>query len=154
MRCEILNKSSKAIAIKILKANGYKLTKQRQSLIDILAQNETRYLELTELDQLMRCEYPKMSHNTIYRNVKEFAEIGIVEENQNENDGKTEVKLDCNERHTHHHHFICNNCGKVRELQMCPLSFFSDQIPGSEITGHHFELYGICAECKAEQAKG
>ncbi len=39
-------------------------------------------MELTELDQLMRQEYPKMSYNTIYRNIKEFSEIGIVEENQ------------------------------------------------------------------------
>lgn len=143
-----MNKTSKEIAVKILKANNYKLTKQRQSLLNILANHEDRYMELTELDQLMRQEYPKMSYNTIYRNIKEFSEIGIVEENQNENDGKTEVKLDCNERHTHHHHFICNNCGKVRELQMCPLSFFSGQLPGAEITGHHFELYGLCADCK------
>ncbi|MCM6793522.1 Fur family transcriptional regulator [Pediococcus pentosaceus] len=143
-----MNKTSKEIAVKILKANNYKLTKQRQSLLNILANHEDRYMELTELDQLMRQEYPKMSYNTIYRNIKEFSEIGIVEENQNENDGKTEVKLDCNERHTHHHHFICNNCGKVWELQMCPLSFFSEQLPGAEITGHHFELYGLCADCK------
>lgn len=143
-----MNKTSKEIAVKILKANNYKLTKQRRSLLNILANHEDRYMELTELDQLMRQEYPKMSYNTIYRNIKEFSEIGIVEENQNENDGKTEVKLDCNERHTHHHHFICNNCGKVRELQMCPLSFFSEQLPGAEITGHHFELYGLCADCK------
>lgn len=143
-----MNKTSKEIAVKILKANNYKLTKQRQSLLNILANHEDRYMELTELDQLMRQEYPKMSYNTIYRNIKEFSEIGIVEENQNENDGKTEVKLDCNERHTHHHHFICNNCGKVRELQMCPLSFFSEQLPGAEIRGHHFELYGLCADCK------
>ncbi|MCZ3393642.1 transcriptional repressor, partial [Enterococcus faecium] len=100
-----MNKTSKEIAVKILKANNYKLTKQRQSLLNILANHEDRYMELTELDQLMRQEYPKMSYNTIYRNIKEFSEIGIVEENQNENDGKTEVKLDCNERHTHHHHF-------------------------------------------------
>lgn len=143
-----MNKTSKEIAVKILKANNYKLTKQRQSLLNILANHEDRYMGLTELDQLMRQEYPKMSYNTIYRNIKEFSEIGIVEENQNENDGKTEVKLDCNERHTHHHHFICNNCGKVRELQMCPLGFFSEQLPGAEITGHHFELYGLCADCK------
>ncbi len=31
---------------------------------------------------------------------------------------------------------------------MCPLSFFSEQLPGAEITGHHFELYGLCADCK------
>lgn len=148
-----LNKSSREIAVKVLKANGYKLTKQRQSLIDILFEFEDRYIELTKLDQLMREKYPKMSHNTIYRNVKEFATIGIVEESQSEVDGKTEVKLDCNEQHTHHHHFICNNCGKVRELEMCPLDFFEEQLPGAEITGHHFELYGLCAQCKKELSK-
>ncbi|MEE6657964.1 transcriptional repressor [Pediococcus acidilactici] len=146
-----MDKSPIAVAIKILKANGYKITRQRQSLLELLAQSGDRYLELTELDRLMRLEFPKMSHNTIYRNVKEFAALGIVEENQNESDGKTEVKLDCNEHHAHHHHFICNQCGKVQELKMCPLSFFSDQLPGAEITGHHFELYGVCAEC-AENA--
>lgn len=118
-----MDKSPIAIAVKILKANGYKITRQRQSLLELLAQSGDRYLELTELDRLMRLQFPKMSHNTIYRNVKEFAALGIVEENQNENDGKTEVKLDCNEQHAHHHHFICNQCGKVQELKMCPLSF-------------------------------
>lgn len=118
-----MDKSPIAIAVKILKANGYKITRQRQSLLELLAQSGDRYLELTELNRLMRLQFPKMSHNTIYRNVKEFAALGIVEENQNENDGKTEVKLDCNEQHAHHHHFICNQCGKVQELKMCPLSF-------------------------------
>ena len=143
-----MDKSPIAIAVKILKANGYKITRQRQSLLELLAQSGDRYLELTELNRLMRLQFPKMSHNTIYRNVKEFAALGIVEENQNENDGKTEVKLDCNEQHAHHHHFICTVCGKTKELHICPMDFFQEQLPGCLIEGHRFEILGRCEACQ------
>ncbi len=43
-----MDKSPIAIAVKILKANGYKITRQRQSLLELLAQSGDRYLELTE----------------------------------------------------------------------------------------------------------
>ena len=34
-----MDKSPIAIAVKILKANGYKITRQRQSLLELLAQS-------------------------------------------------------------------------------------------------------------------
>ena len=70
-----MDKSPIAIAVKILKANGYKITRQRQSLLELLAQSGDRYLELTELDRLMRLQFPKMSHKTIYRIFNEFAAL-------------------------------------------------------------------------------
>lgn len=135
-------------ALEVLQSNNYKLTKQRHSLLQILAEHEDKYIEITKLDQLMRKQYPKMSHNTIYRNVKEFQDIGLVEEQKIAD--KTEIKFQCDNKHQHHHHFVCNNCGRVQEFEMCPLDFFSDQLPGNQITGHRFELYGICADCVAK----
>ena len=49
--------------------------------------------------------------------------------------------------------FICQNCGKVIELQMCPMDFFTAQLPDCKITGHSFELYGICGTCQAAGVK-
>lgn len=137
-------------ATKIVKQGGFKLTKQRKSLLELLAENYQRYIDLTDLDGKMRELYPNMSYTTVYRNIREFANLGLVEEQQH--DGKTEVKFQCDDLHQHHHHFICNRCGKVQELEMCPLNFFEEQLPGSTITGHQFELYGLCAECTKKAA--
>lgn len=59
----------------------------------------------------------------------------------------SQVKYQCDFDHFHHHHFICTNCGKVRELDECPMEQFARQLPGYRITGHRFEIYGICDEC-------
>ncbi|WP_304248937.1 Fur family transcriptional regulator [Limosilactobacillus gastricus] len=135
-------------AVALIRRSQLRLTKQRQSLIDILASSPERYLEVTYVDQLMRQQYPGVSHNTIYRNLEEFQTAGIVEITQRSH-GKA-VKLSCDqEAHEHHHHFICQECGRVTEIHMKPfdLEFYQAQLPGAEITGHEFELYGRCADC-------
>jgi len=138
-------------ALKILKDEKYKLTKQRKSLVDYLAEHQQRYVDVTKVDEYLRQLYPGMSHNTIYRNLKEFEEIGIVE--MHVKNDQMQVKFQCDYKHMHHHHFVCSNCGLVQEIEMCPIdmTFFDQQLPGAEIDGHRFELYGLCAECKNEQ---
>lgn len=48
----------------------------------------------------------------------------------------------------HHHHFHCNDCGKIFELQGCDVSVKPKLPRGFRATGHEFFLYGTCAECK------
>lgn len=47
----------------------------------------------------------------------------------------------------HHHHFRCNGCGKVFELQGCDLSLKPKLPRGFHVTGHEFFLFGQCADC-------
>ena len=134
------------IALEELKQHGYRVTKQRESMVDYLGRNQHRYTAVTILDRYMRTQFPGVSHDTIYRNVKSFIEMGIVERRME--DDQIVVKLQCDFQHPHHHHFICTNCGKVIELQMCPLNYFEEQVPGAKIQSHNFELYGLCAACQ------
>ncbi|WP_057770081.1 Fur family transcriptional regulator [Lactobacillus selangorensis] len=133
-------------ALALLKKHGYRLTSQRRDLINYLSQFQDHYITVTALDAYMRKRYPGMSHNTIYRNVKEFVEAGILEEQ--EEGEQARVKFQCDFEQPHHHHFICRNCGKVTELKMCPIDFFTDQLPGYEIDGHRIEMYGLCPDCQ------
>ncbi|MFD1430172.1 Fur family transcriptional regulator [Lacticaseibacillus mingshuiensis] len=138
------------IAIARMKDNGLRVTKQRRDMVAYLAKHEESYVKVTSVDQYMRSRYPGLSHDTIYRNVKEFQKLGILESDvENE---QAIIKLQCDFNHPHHHHFICTNCHRVQELQMCPLDYFEDQVPGAKISSHNFELYGICADCAAKMA--
>ncbi|ANZ61392.1 transcriptional repressor [Secundilactobacillus paracollinoides] len=137
-------------AIDVLKKNHLKVTKQRKALLTYLLDNQDHYHDVTLVDDYMRQQFPGMSHNTIYRNIKEFEQAGMVEQ-QVEGD-QARVKYQCDFSHLHHHHFICQRCGKVTELKECPLDVFQEQLPGYQIVGHRIELYGLCAQCRAEMA--
>jgi Fur family ferric uptake transcriptional regulator len=48
---------------------------------------------------------------------------------------------------SHHHHFRCQKCSKVFELQDC-LSDFSKLVPaGFRLESHDIVLYGACRSC-------
>lgn len=137
-----------AQAHKVLKSNGSRWTKQRQQMIEILAEHPDHYIDFTDVDQRLRKDNPGSSHGTVYRNLKEFEGLGIVETRQ---DGdRMQVKICCDANH--HHHFICDVCGRVQEIKMPPIDydFFAKQLPGAKINSHSFELHGICADCQSK----
>ncbi|WP_125588979.1 Fur family transcriptional regulator [Companilactobacillus jidongensis] len=135
-------------AIKILRDNHYKVTKQRMDLIEFLSNYTNKYIQISDVDEYMKSIYPGISNNTVYRNLKEFSDIGLVEYQEK---NKAMIKFQCDFDQMHHHHFICSNCGKVIELKACPLSFFTDQLPGCEVESHAIEIYGLCPECAAKK---
>lgn len=134
-------------ATQVLRDNHFKITKQRKAMLAYLVDTATsQYIEVTSIDQFMRQSFPKMSHNTIYRNIAEFTDLGIVE--RNVQGDQAAVKFQCDFAHEHHHHFICSKCGRVRELSACPISQeVQDQLKDCEVTGHSFAIYGLCEKC-------
>jgi Fur family zinc uptake transcriptional regulator len=134
-----------------LKANHMRWTKQREMMLALVSRDPEHYQDITTVDQALRKAYPGLSHDTIYRNLKAFERLELVELRQH-ND-QMQVKYRCDA--AHHHHFICEVCGRVQEIKMPPLDmqFYEQQLPGAKITGHTFELRGICAECRARQLK-
>ncbi len=48
----------------------------------------------------------------------------------------------------HHHHFHCNDCGKVFELEGCAIDFKTRLPKGFLATEHDFFLSGQCAACR------
>ena len=100
-------------ARKVLKDNGSRWTKQRQQMIEILAEHPDHYIDFTDVDQRLRKDNPGLSHGTVYRNLKDFESLGIVETRQAGE--RMQVKVCCDSNH--HHHFICDVCGRVQEIQ-------------------------------------
>jgi Fur family ferric uptake transcriptional regulator len=51
----------------------------------------------------------------------------------------------------HHHHIVCEDCGRVSHLEMCLPAGLTGRVEGASgfrVTGHHLEFQGLCSECR------
>jgi len=89
-----------------------------------------------------------VSLSTIYRALDTLTSRDIIT--------KTHLLTDNTARYTlnkanHDHYFVCLECNKLINIGSCQLKTFMNSLQENndfEITGHKFELYGYCAECK------
>ncbi|MGX7023867.1 Fur family transcriptional regulator [Vagococcus hydrophili] len=131
-----------------MKENGYKYTKKREEILLFLIQ-ENRYLGAIEVFDFMNKKHSGISYDTIYRNLRDFTTMGLLEETELMGEKKVRFHCDvssCHE-HSHHHHFICTSCGATKEVNLCPMTFFDEQLPDCEIESHRFEILGKCQKC-------
>lgn len=133
-------------AMVTLKEHGLKKTNKREKLLTFLA-TKNRYVAAKEVQEYMEGEFGSISFDTIYRNLHDFSEIGLLEETDLNGEMKFRFHC-CQDKNHHHHHFICTVCGKTQELDLCPMDFFKGQLPGCTIEGHRFEILGRCADCQ------
>jgi|SRR5699024_2805290 len=127
-----------------MKEKGLKCTDKREEILDLLAR-ESRYLSAKEVQEILQETFPSISQDTIYRNLNLFSELDILE--TTELNGEKLYQFSCMSKEHHHHHFICTCCGKTTALEMCPLDFFENQLPGCRISSHRFDIFGECEKC-------
>lgn len=123
-----------------------KYSRQRETIKDFLMTRKDHptadavYMNVRQI-------YPNISLGTVYRNLTLLADIGEIRRLRI-GDGVDHFDADTSP----HHHFICNECGAVMDLQMENI----DSI--QEIANRNFEgciqgylayFYGICPNCKA-----
>lgn len=136
----------------LLKDNGLKVTNQRLLVLEALASCPDRHLTAEEIYEMVKADYPEIGLATVYRTIQLLLELHLID-HINLDDGYVRYEIGNTGRGTakhHHHHLICQSCGKVISFEDDLLEELEANI--AETTGfcvmdHEVKLYGYCKEC-------
>ncbi len=134
--------------------SGYKLTRPRRLLLERL-EDLDRPFTAEELYEMMNRE--GIGRATVFRTLKLLLDIGILVRVHLE-EGCQHYQLAAGLPGEDHHHdrIICRFCGKITDLDECPMRNDVAAIAkrsGYRLQGHHLDLYGICSRCDADNQK-
>jgi Fur family ferric uptake transcriptional regulator len=123
---------------------GHPQTKQRQLLLEIIREAEG-HIDAKELFKLASDKDDSISHATVYRSLKLFKELGLVDEKRL---GLAHCYYEV-KGSSQHQHLVCHKCGKVIDFE-CPLSEMVDKVrreQGFAVTKAEVYLEGYCQSC-------
>ncbi len=137
-----------------LKQRGFRLTRQRQILLDLLDKTGA-HLDAETLYRLAHERDPKLNRVTVYRTLKMLKEGGLVDELDLMHHAGDQHYYETR-RKQEHAHIVCLRCGKVEEFFGEPLQKLRRQVEktfGFQILIARTEIGGYCAHCQVLRAE-
>ena len=128
-----------------LRRQGYKLTPQRQAVIQVITSNQD-HLTPTLTYEKVHQDHPHVGLVTVYRTLEILAELGLICELH----GRGICHSYTISAPEHHHHLICSNCGTVVDFTSHDLGELEKSISkksGFRIDSHLLEFFGFCQAC-------
>ena len=131
-----------------LSTNNFKLTRQREDILEVLLENPRCHFNAEELHDKVKKENPEIGLATIYRTLELFCELDILHRLDFDSSYKS-YELNIDEKH--HHHLICVQCGQITEFNDQVLEEFENNLEENhnfEIKNHRIKFFGYCAQCQ------
>jgi Fur family ferric uptake transcriptional regulator len=150
-----------------LKQGGYRITEPRRALLRLLAESREplSVQEMCSAVNAASASRPSAADEetagedhvnlvTVYRFANLLVGIGLarrVEFGQ----GYYRYEREEPQDGPHHHHLVCQRCGKVEDFHGCdiaPLRSRLEAESGFKVERHQLELYGTCPACQTSSA--
>lgn len=128
------------------KLKGQRITNQRRLLLQLLRRSKG-HLDADELFRLAKEREARLSLSTVYRTLRLFKELGLIEERHfSEDHHHYEAK---GERD--HHHVVCLGCGKVIEFDFPLAGKMKEDVSKQtsfDILSVDVSMEGYCDRCR------
>jgi Fur family ferric uptake transcriptional regulator len=134
-----------------LKRHGYKLTRQRQSILKVISASRS-HLTPAEIYQMASREDASVGLVTVYRTLEILARYGLI---CKVHTGGLSQSFLVRRYEVHHHHLVCSSCGNVVDFTDCNLDELEKKLSrktGFNIEGHLLELHGRCPDCYKDKS--
>lgn len=130
----------------LFRAQGLKVTPQRQCIFRVLDGNEV-HPTADSVFNAARAEMPTMSLKTVYQTLNDLAAMGEIQQLEL---GTGASRFDPNV--AAHHHLVCVRCGKVRDLyaDYGRLRVPAGQRHGFTVGGAEVVFRGTCDTCSSK----
>lgn len=135
-----------------LHQKGFRVTPQRQIILELMMNLNGRHLTADEVYSLARERTDDISLATIYRTLELFVEMNLLRRFDS-GDGVFRYEIDTSQSEHYHHHLICLECGKIIEFNDDLLDELESRIAekGFEIADHCLRFFGYCQDCKKKK---
>jgi Fe2+ or Zn2+ uptake regulation protein len=135
-------------AVRFLRARGYKMTDQRREILRALIASKDPMTAQEVLEEV-QFRYPRLSLDTVYRNLLMLTTAGLVNQVNLQVKGVARFEY---QGDGHHHHVVCLGCSRSFCMDNCPMPATVAKPEGDphfQYVTHAFELYGYCSKCQA-----
>ncbi len=124
---------------------GARFTRQREAVWQLF-KGKARGLTIPEAAKALKRK--GVGPATVYRTAALLEGLGLL---RRVHDAGGERRFVAS-RPGHYHALVCRSCGQVVDFEGCDLSLLERVLTtetGFRIEGHHLEVFGLCASCKA-----
>lgn len=136
-----------------LKAAGCRTTAPRRALVRLLA--ETREpMSVPEMHIAVNAREEADDETnlvTVYRFANLLVEMNLARRIEF-GEGFYRYEREESQTGPHHHHMVCQKCGKIEDFDGCDLASLIGRLEaekGFTVEKHQLELYGACADCRS-----
>ena len=133
-----------------IKDKKYKLTTQRQTILQAFIDAEENHLSAEDVYGLVKQVAPEIGLATIYRTLDLFTELDLLKR-LDFGDGRNRYEMNDEEFAHFHHHLICVKCNEVSEFEDDMLETLESIIAKKlnfHTIDHQLKLYGYCRKCQ------
>ena len=134
-------------AAAVLERSGYRTGAGRDAVVSLLG-DQRCCATAHEIFHALRRRRSSIGLATVYRVLEQLAQLGLVQRLEFADAARYEPVLPSGE---HHHHLVCDACGKVEPFSDAPLERALDRlggIRGYELGAHDVVLRGACGDCQ------
>lgn len=128
-----------------LRENNLKVTPQRTAMLDVI--EKTGHIDVDHLYEILRTAFAGISLATVYKNVNQMYETGILEAIK-----VPKHKLRYEIAKAPHIHLACDVCGSVIDMHQCldQLIDSAEAKSGYQLQQSNVVLNGVCPDCQTK----